>query len=183
MPGRESTPVMRNLVVKMSSPSASRTAPSRALAGVAVVLLVGMAACGKNDMFDQVRVDPGERPASPAPGSIPTEGWEPPALTDEEVENLHNPIQATAASVDRGRVLFGHHCAPCHGAEGKGDGVLLEELGELDDLARSAGPDTSDGYLYTIIREGSLSMPSYGTDMDPPERWDLVNFLRTLAEQ
>jgi mono/diheme cytochrome c family protein len=32
------------------------------------------------------------------------------------------------AAIDRGRVLFGQHCAVCHGKEGKGDGPTATTL-------------------------------------------------------
>ncbi|MFQ5743562.1 MAG: c-type cytochrome [Acidobacteriota bacterium] len=150
-----------------------------ALAAAAVLVMV-TAACGKNDMRHQVRIDAGERADVPVAGSVPSGGLEPSAEDQEVFESLENPVPSDAASIERGRALFADHCAPCHGADGKGKGVLLKELGELGDLAELVGSDVSDGYLYSIIRHGGISMPAYGTDLDPRERWELVDYLRTL---
>jgi len=39
----------------------------------------------------------------------------------------------------------------------------------------------SDGYLYATIRNGGLIMPSQGSRVAPALRWDIVNYLRSVA--
>jgi mono/diheme cytochrome c family protein len=39
----------------------------------------------------------------------------------------------------------------------------------------------SDGYLYATIRDGGPIMPSQRERVAPRERWDVVNFLRSIA--
>ena len=147
-----------------------------------IALLVVAAGCDKNDMAYQASLRPGESASVPPEGTVPTLGLDPELFEEEEIDGLVNPVPVTAASIGAGETLFAHHCAACHGRDGNDDGALTEELGELDPVSEFVGPDVTDGYLYTLIRQGGISMPAYGPDLAVDERWDLVNFIRTFAQ-
>ena len=38
----------------------------------------------------------------------------------------------------------------------------------------------SDGQLFVIVSSGLGPMPAFRADLSPPERWQIVSFLRTL---
>jgi mono/diheme cytochrome c family protein len=40
-----------------------------------------------------------------------------------------------------------------------------------------------DGALYWIITEGNRPMPTYKTTLTPIQRWEVVNYIRTLAKE
>jgi len=153
---------------------------------VSVLATIGLMAvatgCGKNDMAYQVNFRAGESVSAPPPGTVPTTGLDPELFDEETIDGLVNPVPVSAASIGAGEVLFAHHCAACHGRDGNGEGALTEELGELDPVSEYVGPDVTDGYLYTLIRQGGISMPAYGPDLAVHERWELVNFIRTFAQ-
>ena len=39
----------------------------------------------------------------------------------------------------------------------------------------------TDGYWQSYLSVGGAVMPSYGESLSAEERWDVVNYLRTLA--
>jgi mono/diheme cytochrome c family protein len=40
----------------------------------------------------------------------------------------------------------------------------------------------SDGYVYAVVRQGRGLMPAYGPRMSELERWQVVAYVRTLAQ-
>jgi mono/diheme cytochrome c family protein len=98
-----------------------------------------------------------------------------------------NPVTADAKSIDRGKQLYMMGCLPCHGPAGKGDGPVagtLERNGVSVRPGNLADPklwQESDGALFWKITEGNSPMPSWGQALTEEQRWDLVNYVRTLA--
>jgi mono/diheme cytochrome c family protein len=41
----------------------------------------------------------------------------------------------------------------------------------------------TDGYWQSYLSVGGAVMPSYAEALTPEERWDVVNFVRTLAKK
>ena len=104
-------------------------------------------------------------------------------LTGLHVEpgrTLANPVERTAASLERGEALFGMHCAACHGDTGAGDGPLAASLPAPPANFTVHVPFHPDGVLYAWITDGirGTGMPAWSPTLSDQERWDLVNFLR-----
>jgi mono/diheme cytochrome c family protein len=94
------------------------------------------------------------------------------------------PLGSTRDSIRRGRDLFAINCAPCHGRAGRGDGPAGAGLLQLPaDLTSSHTADHTSGDLFWWVTHGlGLSMPAFGDRLSVTQRWDLVNFVRTLSE-
>ena len=96
-----------------------------------------------------------------------------------------NPIPPNADSVARGQALFVSHCVPCHGVTGKGDGPVGLTLNPRPaDLTLHAVPGVhTDGQLYEWVTNGfpGSVMPAFSKQLTDDERWDLINYIRTLA--
>jgi len=106
---------------------------------------------------------------------------EPPMPRNDAARLLRNPQPATPTSVERGNAAYATYCSACHGAQGRGDGpVAAKLLVRPPDLPSTVGRRT-DGFLYATIRNGGALMPPLGSRIPPAERWDLVNFLRSIA--
>jgi len=71
---------------------------------------------------------------------------------------------------------------PCHGETGKGDGPKGADLKRKPgDLSHSKMGQQMDGELFWKITEGKTPMPSFETKLSEEERWEVVNYIRTLG--
>jgi mono/diheme cytochrome c family protein len=139
-----------------------------------------------HNMFYTQRVMPGEISFSMPTGSLPRHGGQlyySPADRDAAAAR-RNPVAATPESVKRGEALFTIYCTPCHGTSGRGDGPVSTRFVPPADLTN---PDLqkvrTDGYWQSYLSVGGAVMPSYGEALSPEERWDVVNYVRTLAKK
>jgi mono/diheme cytochrome c family protein len=97
--------------------------------------------------------------------------------------------QTTAESLNRGRVIYNEEgCAGCHGPDGRKTG-LIEDVKlhptPIRDLSAPwtfhGGSDPKDLWLrLTTGLDGSV-MPTYMYALTPDQRWDVVNYVQSLA--
>jgi mono/diheme cytochrome c family protein len=133
------------------------------------------------DMADQPSIGYQEGPRGlPPEGSVPV-GAAPIALDTLPT----NPIPADYVSLQRGEILYSIHCLLCHGADGKGEGPIAKyyEKQPPSDLTASYIAFMFDGNLYRTIGQGFGQMPGLSENLTPRERWDVINYLRTLEEE
>ena len=106
-------------------------------------------------------------------------GWKAPA----KERKMKNPIPNTPESRSRGQELYERKCASCHGIKGEGKGELGKGLKPpLPNLTdRHMMKEMTDGEVFWKITTGKGPMPSYGKELNEKERWDLVNYLKSLA--
>ncbi len=139
-----------------------------------------------HNMFYTQRVMPGDQAFLMAPGSLPRTGGQL-YYSKEEREAAaarRNPVPATAESVQKGGELYVIYCTPCHGASGRGDGLVSTKFVPPPDLTNADFQKArTDGYWQSYLSVGGAVMPSYGEALTPHERWDVVNYLRTLAKR
>jgi len=163
---------------------------------VATGLLV-LAACNPDDVVHRVgwfatmrhqrSIKPYARPIPPVPGTVPVTGAE--ALMNlQTADRLVNVRTRTSESINRGRFAYETYCLVCHGSTGRGDGPISSAAGGPFFGVRSLVNDTiarrTDGYIYAVIVSGQVMgrglMPMYGDKVRGSDRWDLVNYVRTL---
>jgi mono/diheme cytochrome c family protein len=97
-----------------------------------------------------------------------------------------NPVPPDEISLVRGAELFAITCQPCHGADGKGTGPVAPFLQEKKpaDLTGPVVRALSDGAIFMTISNGKLPfMVPMNENLTVRERWDVVNYLRTLQAQ
>jgi mono/diheme cytochrome c family protein len=121
---------------------------------------------------------PMEHPLPVAVDSIPIEG----AAYTAGAGAPTNPVTADDVSIERGSELFHINCVPCHGEKGNGDGVIGTFFtNKPADLTSPAIQQLSDGAIFLVISNGVAGrMPPLNENFNIRERWDLVNFVRTL---
>jgi mono/diheme cytochrome c family protein len=133
-----------------------------------------------SDMVKQPSIKPQAAPRVSPTESVPIQGKEPSMDRIEAGKKLRNPVEATATSVENGKRLFNIYCAACHGPEAKGDGPVARKFVPPPDLKLELFRKRPDGFIYETIRNGGPLMPSQGEALLPRERWDVVNYLRSL---
>jgi hypothetical protein len=112
-----------------------------------------------------------------------------------------NPVPADEVSIARGAELYSINCKMCHGEAGEGNGTVSAFLIKKKpaNLTSEEIQSKPDGSLFLTISNGifnpnntlfpdvqfSGQMPPLNENLSVRERWDVVNFLRTLvaAEQ
>jgi mono/diheme cytochrome c family protein len=94
-----------------------------------------------------------------------------------------NPIASTQDSIAAGQKLYLKTCMMCHGKTGDADGPAVIELNIHP--ARLSDPQLdseSDGALFWKITTGKKPMPAYGKRLSETDRWNLVNYIRTIPK-
>ena len=140
--------------------------------------------------FDIIKIDwpsfmeiqpsyrPMENPLPPPERSIPIEG--PVAIPGMGAPE--NPTTADEASLTRGQELFVINCRMCHGQTGEGTGPIAPFLANKPaNLTSPVVQSKSDGSIFLTITNGITGkMPPLNENLTVLERWDVVNFVRTL---
>jgi cytochrome c553 len=78
--------------------------------------------------------------------------------------------------------LFNINCAICHGAKGDGNGPLSTsgKIGAIANLTLDLYVAMADGTMYHSINYGRNNMGSYASQLSRMQRWQLVQYIRTL---
>jgi mono/diheme cytochrome c family protein len=94
-----------------------------------------------------------------------------------------NPVEADEASITRGAELYDIHCKMCHGATAEGNGPIAPFLANKPaNLTSPVVQSKSDGSVFLTITNGvEGKMPPLNENLVVQERWDLVNYIRTLT--
>jgi mono/diheme cytochrome c family protein len=106
-----------------------------------------------------------------------------PWITPQIAKNVKNPIAGSASGLSDGQTLYIVNCTPCHGNKGKGDGPASAALNPKPaDHSSALIQGETDGSLYWKLSEGRNPMPSYKKILTDKQRWELVNYIRTLSK-
>ena len=101
----------------------------------------------------------------------------------EGAKNLKNPVGAAnkVASVKRGAKIFKTRCMICHGTLGKGDGIGGKALNpKPQNLTLSMVQNQTDGEIFWKVANGRNDMIKWGPILSEEQRWDIINYVRTL---
>ena len=96
------------------------------------------------------------------------------------------PVEVTGALLARGRERYGIYCSVCHGLAGDGRGIVAVGNGgqgygfAVPSYHTEGLKARPDGYVYDVILNGVNTMPSYGHEMPPSDRWAVVAYVRAL---
>jgi|SRR5438128_1979009 len=112
------------------------------------------------------------------PGS--TQKWTAPAAEAQK----KNPVAANESSLATGQKIYLKRCVACHGKTGKGDGPDAADLGiHPAKLSDAAVQQQTDGEFFWKVTVGKKPMPNYSSRLSPTDRWNVINYLRTLARR
>jgi mono/diheme cytochrome c family protein len=147
-------------------------------------------------MRHQRSIRPYQMPRPTVPGAVPVTGAEvlqiglDPGGRTTTADRLGNPRTRTSESLNRGQWVYETYCLVCHGESGRGDGPISAASGGPFPGIRSLVTDTvarrSDGYIYSVLIHapsmGRGLMPIYGDKVHGTDRWDVVNYVRSLQQ-
>jgi mono/diheme cytochrome c family protein len=106
-------------------------------------------------------------------------GW----VAPEEAKKLTNPVPPNDKSIAAGKAVYQDKCAKCHGDKGKGDGLEAHlywvKPPDFTDAEMMNG--ITDGEAFWKISQGRWPMPGFEKQLTEEQRWQLVDYLRTLA--
>jgi mono/diheme cytochrome c family protein len=121
---------------------------------------------------------------SAAPGPSASAEEEQPWVAPGRASRKQNPVPSDDASIAAGKAVFVKECLQCHGEKGKGDGPASKDLKiKPHDLSADAVAKQTDGALFWKLTEGRTPMPSYDKTLSETQRWQAINYVRTLAKQ
>lgn len=94
------------------------------------------------------------------------------------------PLTVTGSLVTRGKERYQIYCSPCHGSDGRGQGILsryssVKAANLLEERIRRM----PDGQIYYIITNGSGLMSGYRYPIQPRDRWAIVAYVRKLQQE
>jgi mono/diheme cytochrome c family protein len=113
--------------------------------------------------------------------SAPDVGWQ---RGFDRTRELDSPIAATEAAIAAGRATYRERCQPCHGDRGRGDGPAGVALDPRPADLLLHVPQHTGGELFYFISEGvrASAMPAWRDVLTATQRWELVAYLRALAD-
>jgi len=92
-----------------------------------------------------------------------------------------NPLTVDRELLDRGRQRFTIYCSPCHGSLADGNGITrkygMAVIGNLHDKRIVLMPD---GEIFNTLSYGKGQMQGYAGQIDVPDRWAIVAYVRAL---
>ncbi len=91
------------------------------------------------------------------------------------------PFEVTPEIMQRGAERYAINCAVCHGATGQGNGIASKYgLNGIANLHQQRIRDMADGEIFNTITWGKNTMMSYGANIQVPDRWAIICYLRAL---
>lgn len=127
----------------------------------------------------------GASKAAASPQDFSKNTWELP----EDADKTPNPIPSSAESIAKGKELYMErtkgNCVFCHGDTGAGNEANIPRLrrkpADLSNKERMTA--MTDGEVFWKITKGINGiMPAGEKRMSEEERWDVVNYVRTLGK-
>ncbi|MDE3270210.1 MAG: c-type cytochrome [Pseudomonadota bacterium] len=150
------------------------------------VVFAGLSACTDRnttklqympDMADAPTVKAQEDFLDPPPHSV-ARGAVYYGATAEE-----STVQPTVApDLVQGKYLYETFCQVCHGAQGKGNGSIVEDFPRPPDITAEVYRQRSDAFIMHRVTFGTAIMPAYGHMTSVAERWQIVFYLRELQK-
>ena len=146
-----------------------------------LVLVVPLAGCDQN-----MEVQPKYSEYSRAPlfrGSVLRNAPAGTVARDDLARDAEarNKPALSAELFDRGQQRFDIFCSPCHGANGDGNGIIVQRgmpapTSYHADSLRTA----NDQHFFDVITNGYGAMYSYASRVPPRDRWAIVAYIRAL---
>lgn len=91
------------------------------------------------------------------------------------------PLPVTERMLSRGQERYAIHCAICHGAAGDGRGITARyQMVGIASFHDRRLVMMQDGEFFDTITRGKGLMGAYGSQIDIPDRWAIIAYMRAL---
>ena len=153
----------------------------RAALPLILIALAPLAACDKADMADQARAKTWDKNPffpreitmrQPVAGTVPRR---------DPAQPAPQPQRVSRDLLDRGQQRYAVFCTPCHGQDGRGQGMIVARgfahAGNLtgEDLRKATATE-----LYDAISNGRKAMFGMAQMIPSSDRWAIVAYVRAL---
>jgi mono/diheme cytochrome c family protein len=153
------------------------------------------------DMFEDGRANRGEIPGTVARGWLEADDtlwrgidngqW---TTSFPKTNGDGSPFAVDDKLLHRGQNRFNIYCSPCHGYDGRGQGMVpkrVEAIGgvwQARNLVEAPTPDGKggvveqmpNGQLFNTISNGYNTMQGYAAQIPAEDRWAIVAYVRAL---
>ena len=91
------------------------------------------------------------------------------------------PMPVTAAVMARGRERYQVFCAPCHGATGVGNGMIVQRgFRPPPSYHEERLVNAPIGYFFDVMTNGFGAMQDYAAQVPVADRWAIAAYIRAL---
>lgn len=100
-------------------------------------------------------------------------------INNQDIDYFPFPI--TRADLERGEARYNIYCSPCHSRVGDGNGMVVRR-----GFRQAASYHTPRliqapvGHFFDVMTNGFGAMPSYGSRIQPDDRWRIIAYIRVL---
>ncbi|MGV4414733.1 c-type cytochrome [Chryseobacterium sp. T1] len=78
--------------------------------------------------------------------------------------------------LERGKILFDHTCAACHGVGGDGQGPIVQS-GAYSGVPNYKDREVTIGSVHYVLTNGRNAMGSYAGQLNPGDRWRVALYV------
>jgi len=91
------------------------------------------------------------------------------------------PLPVNLELLERGQERYKIFCAPCHGLQGDGNGmVAMRGMKHPPSYHQDRLRQAPNGYFYDVIANGFGQMLDYSAQIPPRDRWAIIAYIRAL---
>jgi mono/diheme cytochrome c family protein len=127
------------------------------------------------DTYESATLWPDGSAARPLPQGVVARG------TPEQEKATLQPPAVTPALLERGAQRYAIYCAPCHGPQGDGDGMIPRRGFPHPPSYHTARLRAAPArYIFDVITRGYGVMYSYAARVEPADRWAIIAYIRAL---
>jgi mono/diheme cytochrome c family protein len=125
------------------------------------------------------------QPGTIARGRLPLHYGVTPQEAARAGKKLRNPYAANnARALKRGAFVYANYCQMCHGAQGKGGGIIAQHgLPPPASLLGENAREMKDGQMFHVLTYGQRNMSSLAAQLSRADRWKVIGYIRSLQRQ